>query len=169
MRGVVPRSRSKSSQTSGASRRSPPIVRGRHSQRGEVRGPRTIRAIAPGDAAPGAGGQLCRDGANGFRATAVGDLRAGRVRGLAAFAPRDGDRWRPAEHGQRRRDAERVRQLQPVQRPTQRGVVAEFGIAEHRGDVEPGRTDLAQQCERQPPLLLKPHRRRNFARCRASG
>ncbi len=53
MRGVVPRSRSKSSQTSGASRRVAPVVRRRDAQRGEVGRPRPVRPVAPRDAAPG--------------------------------------------------------------------------------------------------------------------
>ena len=77
MRGVVPRSRSKSTQTSGAAS-CPPVVRGRHAQRGKVGGPRTIRAVAPRHAAPGAGRQGGGDRPHGFGTGAVGQLQAGR-------------------------------------------------------------------------------------------
>ena len=49
-----------------------------------------------------------------------------------------------------------------MQRAAQRGVVAKFGIAEHGGDLEARRADLAQQREREPPFLLEPQRRRNL-------
>ena len=51
-----------------------------------------------------------------------------------------------------------------MQRAAQRRVVAEFGIAEHRGHGEAGRADLSQQRQRQAPFLLEPHRRAESGR-----
>ena len=73
-------------------------------------------------------------------------------RGVAA-APRSPWRDRhargPTKDGQRRRDAERIGQLQAMQGPTERRVVAKFGIAQHRGDLKARRPDLPEQGERQ--------------------
>jgi hypothetical protein len=54
-----------------------------------------------------------------------------------------------------------------MQRAAHGGVVADFRIPEHRGDLKPGRADLPQQRERQAPFLLEPQARGNpraFAR-----
>ena len=74
----------------------------------------------------------------------------------------------PRNDRERRRDAERVRQVQTMQRAAQRGVVAELGIAQYRGHVEAGRADLPQQRERQRHFSWKRSVLGIRARCRAS-
>ena len=167
MRGVAPRSRSKSSQTSGASRRP------RQSWAGVTRSAAKwaahgrfvpLRHVTRRQARAGSAAAIART-ASGRRV--VVELQPRRRPAAARLARRHGDRRRPAKDGQRRRDAERIRQLQAMQRAAQRGVVAEFGIAEHRGDVEAGRADLPQQRERQAPFLLEAHASRESARAAA--
>ena len=162
-RGVVPRSRSKSSQTSGASRRRAPVVGGGDAQGREVGRPRTIGAVAPRR-------RVAKRARAGWRRWCarlrvdVSSISWSRVGGRLRPGLRGGTatRRRAAKDGQRRRDAERIRQLQAMQGAAQRRVVAEFRVAEHGGDLEARRADLPQQRERQAPLLLKPQRRRNL-------
>ena len=61
------------------------------------------------------------------------------------------------------RHAKRIRQVHPMQRAPQRRVVAEFGIADDRGQLKPARANLAQQRQGEPPLLLKAHGARNLS------
>ncbi len=58
------------------------------------------------------------------------------------------------------RHAQRVRQAGAMERPSQRGVVAELGIADHRGEREARRADLTQR-QRLLPFGGEGHRRRN--------
>ena len=68
---------------------------------------------------------------------------------------------RADEDGERRRDAQGVRQLRAVQGAPQRRTLAELRIAEHRRHGDPARADLPQQRERQLPLRLPADTRRN--------
>ena len=127
-----------SSQTSGASRRVAPVVRGRHAQRAQNRAAHgRLRAVAPRDEAPRAGGLRRGPGAR-LDGRRVGRAACGRER-RTARAARGGTRDRRAC---RRKTVsvdetpKRIRQLRAMQRAPQRGALAELRIAEHRGDGE---------------------------------
>ncbi len=64
-----------------------------------------------------------------------------------------------AEDGQMRRDPEGVGKLGAVEVLTQRPVVPEFRIAQHRRDLHAAGPHLPHQRERQAPFLLEAHRR----------
>jgi hypothetical protein len=67
-----------------------------------------------------------------------------------------------AKYRQRRRDAERVGQTEPMQRRAQQGDIAEFRIADHGGQLEPCGAHLPQQRQRLSPFLLKDDRGGNL-------
>ena len=117
--------------------------------REEAGAPRPIRAVAPGDEAPRLGGLLGGERADRHALDARGQ-EASRPRAALADEWRGrGHRGRAGEDGQRRRHAQRIRQLRAVQRAAQRGVVAKLGIAQHRRHGDPAGAHLAQERERQ--------------------
>ena len=146
MRGVVPRSRSKSSQTSGASRRPRQSCAGvtRNAAKWAAHGRFVpLRHVTRRHARAGSAAAMART-ASGRRV--VGELQA-RGRTAASGASRGGT----ATGGVPRKTVsvdEMPRAYGSCRRcsvAAQRRVVAEFGIAEHRGDLEARRADLPQQ------------------------
>ena len=143
VRGSAPRSRSQSSQTSGASRRS------RHSWAGVTR--TAQKRARHGGFVPlrhvmrrHCGGSLRRgpharlDGQRVGRQLRARARPAGRAAG-AAGALQHGCAEKHLHIG---RDAQRIRQLRAMQRAPQRGVVAELGVGDDRRDRQP----LARTC-----------------------
>ena len=137
MRGVAPRSRSHRSQTSGARRRCGQRWAGvtRSAANWAFHGRfRPLRHVTMRHARPAASARRSR-------------------------APRRRSCRPVAEHGQMRRNPERVGEPGAVEVLPQRPVVPEFRIAEHRGDLKAAARGLPQQRERQAPFLLEPQRR----------
>ena len=114
----------------------PAPVGGRgHAKGREIGFPRRIGPVAPGDPVPRRWPQCVAE-----RADADGILGGP---ALAAIARRrlgaiDAQRGRAAEDRQGRRDAQRIRQAQPMQRLTDRAVVPVFGIGHDRGQRQAG-------------------------------
>ena len=136
----------------------PPVGRRRDADRGEIRFPRRIGAVAPRDAFP----------RPRWQPIAEGPHRHGVLIGpaLAAIARRrlgtiDAQRRRAAKHREGRRDTERIGQAQTMQRLANRAVVAVFGIRHDGGEREACRATAAHERQREAPLLLKADGRRN--------
>ena len=159
MRGVGPRSRSHSNQTSGAMRR------WRHSWPGVTRSARKrarhgrlvpLRHVITPPRARGLRGRE-RDGRHRRNARCQ-DATRPRTAEPDQGIGRD-ERGRAQKDLQVRRDPQRIRQLGAMQRAAQRGVVAELGIAQDGGHGDPAGAHLPQQRQREAPFLLKLHRR----------
>ena len=136
----------------------PPVVRRGDASCQEARAPRPVGPVAPRHDPPFAGRGLA-----GQRADhdALDALRQPGPRPRPALADelcRRDERGGGDEDLQVGRHAQRIRQFRAMKRAAQGCVVAKFGIAQDAGDADPARADLAEQRQRQPPLLLKPHR-----------
>ena len=163
----APRSRSKSSQTSGARRRS------RQSWAGVTRSAAKwaahgrfvpLRHVTRRQARAGSAAAI----AGPLRADGLGDLEARRGTAAAASvaAPRRvASRERPSASTRRR--AHRAASVDAACDAGWR--CRRIRHPQHRRDLEARGSDLSQQRQRQAPLLLKPHRAGIRASCRASG
>jgi hypothetical protein len=115
-----------------------------------------VASVAPRDPAPRrmGGGQMV----HALRANPSGDVRSSSGPSRAVGARPDEARC-PHEDRHTRRDPDRVRQPQTMQRGPKQAVVAEFRIGEDPAQREAARPDLAQQRQRLTPLLLETDRR----------
>ena len=112
----------------------PPVVRGGHPQGGEVGRPGGVGPIAPRHAPPRGGGQLRGQGA-GRQRDLVGPPAAPIPWGAGVrLRPYGG---RAPKQGQLARDPHGIGQAPARQGLPQRAVVAIFGVADHRRDVDP--------------------------------
>ena len=145
VRGVVPRSRSQSNQTSGGSRRC------RQLPAAPDTGPSTVKTDAPG--------RLL--GCEGGHAARLDARRQAWARRASSRVGRGAQARRAAEDRQRRRNPHGIRQPPPMQGRPKDAVVAELGIGQHPAELEAAGAHLAEQRQRLPPLLLKRHVRRH--------
>jgi len=144
----------------------PPIGRRRDAAGGKVGFPGRIRSVAPRHAVPRPCQQRVAEAADAERlliGPAAGAIARRRLRAI------DAQGGRAAEDRQRRRNAQRIGQAQPMQHLADRPVVAVFGVGHHRGQGQAGRSRAAHQRQGEPPLLLKDDGHGNPRRGAADG
>lgn len=134
-----------------------PLVCRRDADRGEPRGSRRLRAIAPGDAPPARGRQLGRPVADRHRSDGRHHRRA-RAGTAASIGHSDPDARAGGEDRHLRRNTDGIRHAQSMQGRTKRRDIPELGIGKDGGQGQPRGSRLSQQAQGHPPLFLKANR-----------